>query len=92
MFYWMLLNIHPAHRSTLQLLAVKKSADIKVHGIESVLAPAVADLKILAKDVSNAPRMIMDVSLKFNDGYTLIKLIQSISVLLNDGTIKLYRG
>ena len=63
MFYWMLLNIHPAHRSILhsiQLLAVAKSADIKVHGIDSVLAPAVDDLKILAKDVSNAPRMIMD--------------------------------
>lgn len=63
MFYWMLLNIHPAHRSTLhsiQLLAVAKSADIKMHGMDSVLAPAVDDLKILAKDVSNAPRMIMD--------------------------------
>ena len=56
MFYWMLLNIHPAHRSTLhtiQLLAVAKSADIKVHGMDSVLAPVVADLKSLAKDVSN---------------------------------------
>ena len=56
MFYWMLLNIHPAHRSTLhciQLLAVAKSNDIRVYGIDTVLAPAVADLKVLAKDVSN---------------------------------------
>ena len=58
MFYWMLLNIHPAHRSTLhsiQLLAVAKSAEIKVYGIDSVLTHAVSDLKILAKDVSVAP-------------------------------------
>lgn len=56
LFYWMLLNIHPAHRSTLhtiQLLAVAKSTDIRVHGIDTVLAPAVADLEMLAKDVSN---------------------------------------
>lgn len=59
MFYWMLLNIHPAHRSTrhsIQLLAVAKSADIKVYGMDLVLAPAVADLKSLAEDVSNALR------------------------------------
>ena len=57
MLYWMLLNIHPAHRSTLhsiQLLAVAKSADIRVYGFDAVLAPVVADLKVLANEVSNA--------------------------------------
>ena len=56
MFYWMLLNIHPAHRSTLhsiQLLAVAKSADIRLYGIDAVLKPVLADLKILAAQVSN---------------------------------------
>lgn len=54
MFYWMLLNIHPAHRSTLhsiQLLAVAKSTDIRVYGIDAVLTPLIKDLKILAEDV-----------------------------------------
>lgn len=51
----MLLNIHPAHRSTLhsiQLLAVAKSSDIRVYGIDAVLEPVITDLKTLAKDVS----------------------------------------
>lgn len=51
----MLLNIHPAHRSTLhsiQLLAVAKSNDIRVYGIDTVLAPAIEDLKTLATNVS----------------------------------------
>ena len=55
MFYWMLLNIHPAHRSTLhsiQLLAVAKSTDIRAYGIDAVFKPVVNDLKILAEDVS----------------------------------------
>ena len=55
MFYWMLLNIHPAYRSTLhsiQLLAVANSKDIRKYGIDSILAPAIADLKTLATDVS----------------------------------------
>lgn len=54
MFYWSLLNLHPAHRSTLQsiqLLAVAKSSDIRVYGMDAILIPVVADLKILAKDV-----------------------------------------
>ena len=54
MFYWSLLNIHPAHRSTLpsiQLLAVAKSSDVRVYGIDAVLSPVIADLKILATDV-----------------------------------------
>lgn len=56
MFYWILLNIHPAHRSTLhsiQLLAIAKSSDIRVYGIDAVLTPVIADLKVLAKDVSD---------------------------------------
>lgn len=55
MFYWVLLNIHPAHRSTLhsiQLLAVAKSSHIRTYGIDAVLKPLIADLKILAEDVS----------------------------------------
>ena len=55
MFYWVLLNLHPAHRSTLhsiQLLAVVKSSDIRVYGIDAVFAPLIADLTTLAKDVS----------------------------------------
>lgn len=55
MFYWMLLNIHPAHRSTLrsiQLLAVVKSKAVKKYGIDAVLTPAVNDLKTLATAVS----------------------------------------
>ncbi len=54
MFYWTLVNIHPAHRSTLhciQLLAVAKTADIKSYGMDSVLAPMVKDLKTLATEV-----------------------------------------
>ena len=50
----MLLNIHPAHRSSLhsiQLLAVVKSTDIRVYGIDSVLTPIIADLKCLAEEV-----------------------------------------
>ena len=56
MFYWMLLNIHPAHRSTLrsiQLLAVVKSKTVKKYGIDAALTPAVKDLKTLATTVSN---------------------------------------
>lgn len=54
MFYWMLLNIHPAHHSSLhsiQLLAVAKSTDIRVYGIDAVLTPVIADLECLAKEV-----------------------------------------
>ena len=50
----MLLNIHPAHRSSLhsvQLLAVAKSTDIRVYGMDSVLTPVIADLKCLAEEV-----------------------------------------
>ena len=56
MFYWLLLNIHPAYRSTLhsiQLLAVAKSSHIRTYGIDAVLKPIVDDLKILAEDVGN---------------------------------------
>ncbi len=55
MFYWMLLNIHPAHRSTLrsiQLLAVVRSNVVKKYGIDAVLTPAVKDLKTLGTTVS----------------------------------------
>ena len=55
MFSWMLLNIHHTYRSTLhsiQLLAVANSMDICKYGIELVLAPAIADLKTLATDVT----------------------------------------
>ena len=55
MFYWMLLNVHPAHRSTLryiQLLAVIKSKALKKYGINAVLTPAVNDLKTLGTTVS----------------------------------------
>ena len=55
MFYWMLLNIHPAHRSTLrsiQLLAVVRSSVVKKYGIDAVLTPAVKDLKTLGTTVS----------------------------------------
>ena len=54
-FYWMLLNIHPAYRSTLhaiQLLAVAKSADMKRYGFDAILKPAIRDLRKLAKKVS----------------------------------------
>ena len=55
MFYWMLLNIHPAHRSTLrsiQLLTVVRSSAVKKYGIDAVLTPAVKDLKTLGTTVS----------------------------------------
>lgn len=55
MFYWMLLNIHPAHCSTLrsiQLLAVVRSSVVKKYGIDAVLTPAVKDLKTLGTTVS----------------------------------------
>ena len=56
MFYWSLLNVHPAHRSSLKslhLLAVGKSIDVKHYGIDSLLKPAVDELKILANEVSS---------------------------------------
>ena len=52
-FYWMLLNVHPAYRSSLhsiQLLAVVKRSCIKQYGIDAALQPVVQDL-ILATDV-----------------------------------------
>ena len=55
MFYWMLLNIHPAHRSTLksiQLLAVVKATHLKKYGIDAVLEPSIRDLKTLGTAVS----------------------------------------
>ena len=55
MFYWMLLNIHPAYRSTLhtiQLLAVAKSTDIRSYGIDAVLTPLIDDLQVLAEEVN----------------------------------------
>lgn len=51
----MLLNIHPAYRSTLhtiQLLAVAKSADMKRYGFDAIIKPAIQDLKKLANEVS----------------------------------------
>ena len=54
MFYWTLLNIHPAHRSTIhsiQLLAIAKSGDIRSHGMDMILAPIIKDLKTLAEQV-----------------------------------------
>ena len=54
-FYWMILNIHPAYRSTLhsiQLLAVVKSTILKKYKVDSVLKPVVDDLKALAQYVS----------------------------------------
>ena len=51
----MLLNIHPAHRSTLrsiQLLAVVKSTHLKKYGIDAVLEPSIRDLHTLGTSVS----------------------------------------
>lgn len=56
MFYWMLLNIHPAHRSSLksiQLLAVGKCSDVKYYGMDAFLKPAIDDLIALANKVSS---------------------------------------
>ena len=50
----MLLNIHPAYRSSLhsiQLLAVVNSNCLKTYGMDAVLKPAVDDLKVLATEV-----------------------------------------
>ena len=55
MFYWMLLNIHPAHRSTLksiQLLTVVKATHLKKYGIDAILEPSIRDLKTLGTTVS----------------------------------------
>jgi hypothetical protein len=63
----MLLNIHPAHRSSLhsiQLLAVAKSTDIRVYGIDSVLKPVIADLKCLAKEVRTCTLLYIVLVLK----------------------------
>ena len=54
-FYWMLLNIHPAYRSklhTIQLLAVAKSIHVKMYGFDAIIKPAIDDLKKLAEEVS----------------------------------------
>ena len=51
LFYWVLLNVHPCHRSSLrfiQLLAVAKSNHIQSYGIDAVLEPAINDLQTLA--------------------------------------------
>lgn len=66
MFYWILLNIHPAYRSTLhtiQLLAVAKSTDIRLYGIDAVFMPAIEDLKTLARDVSTIIYTILKASI-----------------------------
>lgn len=50
----MLLNVHPVYRSSLhsiQLLAVVKSTHLKVHGVDSIMKPAIDDLLKLANDV-----------------------------------------
>ena len=52
MFYWMLLNILPAHCSTLRSMAVAKSKVVKKYGIDEILAPAIKDLKTLEITVS----------------------------------------
>ena len=52
----MLLNIHPAHRSSLksiQLLAVGKSDDVKHYGMDAFLKPAIDEMKTLANKVSS---------------------------------------
>lgn len=54
MFYWTLLNLHPAHRSSLrttQLLAVGECSDLKSYGVDSFLKPAVDELKLFADEV-----------------------------------------
>ena len=54
MFYWMLLNIRPAYRSTLhsiQLLPVANEKIINRYGIDAVLKPAVDELKELGSKV-----------------------------------------
>lgn len=51
LFYWVLLNVHPCHRSTLrfiQLLAVAKSNHILSYGIDAILEPAINDIQTLA--------------------------------------------
>lgn len=53
-FYWMLLNVHPAYHSSLhsiQLLAIVKSTHLKIHGMDAVLKPALDDLLKLANEV-----------------------------------------
>ena len=52
----MLLNVNPAHRSTLryiQLLAVVKAKTLRDYGINAILTPAVDDLKTLGTTVSS---------------------------------------
>ncbi len=49
-FYWMLINVHPAHRSSfkfIQLLAVVNANILKKYGINHILSTAVTDLKTL---------------------------------------------
>ena len=53
-FYWTLVNIHPAYQSTLhsiQLLAVVKATLLKKYGMDAELKPAVKDLQELAVEV-----------------------------------------
>ena len=53
-FYWTLVNIHPAYRSTLhsiQLLAVVRATLLKKYGMDAVLKPVVKDLQELAVEV-----------------------------------------
>ena len=76
-FYWMLLNIHPAHRSSLhsiQLLAVVKSSCLKTYGIDVVLKPAIDDLLKLADDVSCAKAFI-DTPILYNQNCRELQLL-----------------
>jgi hypothetical protein len=65
----MLLNIHPAYRSSLhsiQLLAVVKSSNVKAYGIDAVLKPAIDDLLKLSHDVSANGVMLSSIVSVYN--------------------------
>ena len=68
----MLLNIHPAYRSSLhsiQLLAVVKSSVLKVYGIDAIMKPAVDDLLKLAKSVRQSKQNCNNIHGSFILGY-----------------------
>ena len=52
-FYWVLLNLRPEHRSSLNLIQVcllAKSEDVRYFGLDVILQPLLTEIKILETD------------------------------------------
>ena len=61
----MLLNIHPAHRSSLKSWQLEKSDDVKHYGMDAFLKRTIDETKTLAKFTSSVSHF--DATLYYND-------------------------